>query len=84
MLSYLPQRILRVVFVVLISQHSGEEKDDSGGNEQEASDRADGDADHKRLGDVFLTVFTTIPPVLPNATPAHIFILYLILKTEFF
>lgn len=68
---YLPQRILRVVFVVLVSKRSRQEEDDSRGNEQEASDGADGDANHERLRDVFLAVFTTVPPILPNTTPTH-------------
>lgn len=71
LLLYLPQRILRVIFVILFSQHSRQEEDDSWGDEQEASDGADGDANHERLGDVFLTVFTTIPPILPNTTPTN-------------
>lgn len=47
---YSPQRILKLLFVVvLLSQHSRQEDDDPRGNEQEAGNRADGDADHQGL-----------------------------------
>jgi len=66
----LPERVLRVSAIRLLSQRPRQEQGHPGRHQQEAGHRGHGDADHQRLGDVLLAVLAAVPPVLSHPTPA--------------